>query len=354
MSLSVEILNTIRNNADTEYQTRVPEATQDNIAEIGRVMATYSNQYNTFVDTLLHKIGRSFVETALFTNKLKPFKSGSMLTMQDVEDIFVESFRQAEGQYDPDGGMGTGGINPFKRRTYQDVKVMYYRMNRQDKYVITLYKDDVIRAFKSENTLNAFITAQFNSMYTGAEWDEYTHMKQLLAEAIKAGDFKDYIVPEIGKSGQTDAQLQRACKDLIRTFKKAINDVAYPSTEYNPAKVRTLAKKENLVLFINKDIPPHVDVDLYSTIFGADYAKFDIPVIELDNFGSDDNGTYALLVDRDWFKVYDNKNEMESLRNPEGLYTNYWLHIWQTLAYSKFKTAIRFGTTEITKPEATE
>lgn len=348
MSLSVEVLNTIRNNADAEYQNRVPEATRDNIAEIGRVMATYSVQYNTFVDTLLHKIGRSFVETALFTNKLKPFKSGSILTMQDVEDIFVESFRQAEGPYDADGGMGTNGINPFKRRTYQDVKVMYYRMNRQDKYVITLYKDDVIRAFKSENTLNAFITAQFNSMYTGAEWDEYTHMKQLLAEAIKVGDFKDYLVPAIGTSGQTDAQLQRACKDLVRTMKKAVKDVGYPSTEYNPAKVRTLAKKENLVLFINKDIPAHIDVDLYSTIFGPDYAKFDIPVIELDNFGSDDNSTYALLVDRDWFKVYDNKNEMESLRNPEGLYTNYWLHIWQTLAYSKFKTAIRFGTTAIT------
>lgn len=348
MSISVDILNTIRNNADTEYQDRVPVATKENIAEIGRVLEQYSVVYNTFASDLMHKIGKTFVETALFTNKLAHFKSGKLLSMQDVEDIFVESFREAEGAYDPNGGMADGGINPFKRRTYQDVHVMYYRMNRQDKYVITLYKDDVIRAFRSEATLDAFITAQFNSLYTGAEWDEYTHMKQLLAEGIKAGDFKDYLVSAIGTSGQTDAQLQRACKDFIRTVKKAVNDVGYPSTEFNPAGVKTKTDKSNLVLFINKDINPHLDVDLYATIFGPEYAKLGIEIVELDNFGSDDTGTYALLVDKNWFKVYDNKNEMESLRNPEGLYTNYWLHIWQTLAYSKFKTAIRFGTSAIT------
>ena len=344
MSLSIEVLNTIRNNADSEYQSRIPKATKDNIAEIGRNFATYDVEYNYFINTLMHKIGRTMIETALFENKLKSFKSGSLLTMQDVEDIFVESFRQAEGPYDREGGVGEGGIHPFKRREYQDAKVMYYRMNRQDKYVITLYKDDVIKCFTSPAKLDEFISAQFNSMLTGAEWDEYTHMKELLAEGIANGDFFDYNVSEIGTSGQTDAQLQRACKDFIRTVKKAIKDVSYPSTLYNPAGVKTACKSSNLVLFINKDIPAHVDVDLYSSIFGPDYAKLGVEVVELDNFGKDNNGTYALLCDKEWFKVYDTKNEMTQLFNPDGLYTNYWLHIWQVLAYSKFKTAIRFCT----------
>ena len=350
-AISVEILNTIRNNADAEYQSRVPEATQTNISEIGRVFAQYDVVYNTFITDLMHKIGKTIVETALFSNKLKPFKSGSMLTMQDIEEIWVEQFREAEGSYDPEGGMGTDGIHPFKRRTYQDVQVYYHRMNRQDKYVITIYKDDVIRAFRSEATLNAFIQAQFNSLYTGAEFDEYVHMKQLLAEGITKGEFKDYLVKEIGTSGQSDAQLQRACKDFIKTVKKAINDVSYVSTEFNPAGVKTKTEKSNLVLFINKDLAPHLDVDLYATLFGPEYAKLGITIVELDNFGSDESGTYALLCDRDWFKVYDTKNEMTSLQNPDGLYTNYWLHIWQILSYSRFKTAIRFGTSAVTPTE---
>lgn len=348
MSYSIEILNTIRANASAEYATRVPTATRENIAEIGRVLDSYTNIYNEFVNTLLHKIGFTIVQTALFTNKLAKFKSGTVLTGQDVEDIFVNSFRVAEGAYDAEGGVGENGVHPFKRRDYQDAIVKYYRMNRRDKYVITIYRDDVIRAFNSTTALEQFITAQFNSLYTGAEWDEYEHMKKLLAEGIKAGDFKSYLVPEIGKASATDSQNQSACKAFVRTVKKAIADVSYPSTEYNPAGVKTKSDKSNLVLFINKDIPAHLEVDLYAQIFGASYAQLGVEIVELDNFGDDASGTYALLCDKDWFKVFDVKNLMTHLDNPDGLYTNYWLHIWQILAYSKFKTAIRFGTADVT------
>ena len=225
---------------------------------------------------------------------------------------------------------------------------MYHRMNRQDMYAITLNKDDVIRAFRSEATLSNFITAQLNSMYTGAEFDEYTHMKKLLAEGIANGDFFDYQVAEINDSS-TDATIQRNCKSFIRTVKKAINDVGYVSTQYNAAGVKTKTDKSNLVLFINKDIAPHLDVDLYATLFGPEYAKLGVEIVELDNFGDDATGTYALLVDPEWFQCYDVKFEMASMPNGQGLYTNYFLHIWQIMSYSKFKTAIRFGTQLIDK-----
>jgi len=347
MSYAIDVLNKVRANASTEYADRVPAATKDNIANIGRVFAEYDNIYNEFCTALLHKIGLTIVQIALFTNKLAKFKSGKVLTGQDVEDIFVHSFRAAEGAYDKEGGAGEGGINPFKRRTYQDVEVYYYRMQRRDKYVITLYKDDVIRAFNSTTALENFITAQFNSIYTGAEWDEYEHMKKLLADGIAAGDFFDYIVPAIGE-GASDAENMSACKAFIRTVKKAIADLSYPATAYNPAHVKTATDKSRLVLFINKDLPAHIDVDLYTSIFGAKYAELGVEVVEVDNFGSDNSGTYALLVDRDWFKVFDVKNEMTQLFNPDGLYTNYWLHIWQILSYSKYVNAVRFGTAAVT------
>lgn len=334
MSLSVSVLNNIRSNADTLYQDRIPEATVNNIAEIGRAFVTYDMEYNTFINSLIHKIGLTLLQTKSFKNKLAPFKSGSILTEQDIEEIFVDQFRAAEGAYDKDGGVGTTGIHPFKRRTYQDVQVHYHRMNRQDKYVITISKIDVIRAFRSASTLDAFLTAQFNSLYTGAEYDEYIHMKQLFNEAITAGDFYDYNVPVI--DGTTANTLS-----FVRTVKKAVKDLEYPNTLYNPAHVKTLSKASELVMFVNKDVAVHMDVDIYAQIFGPEYAKMPITVVELDNFGADDTGTYALICDKDWFKVYDTLNAFEELKNPEGLYTNYWLHIWQILSYSKFKNAIR-------------
>lgn len=336
MSLAVEVLNNIRDNADALYKERVPQATQTNIAEIGRVFEDYDLVYNTFVNTLVHKIGLTLLQTKSFTNKLARFKSGTLTSEQDVEEIFVEQFRTAEGSYDKEGGMGTGGIHPFKRRTYQDVKVNYHRMNRQDKYVITLAKVDVIRAFRSEATLTNFLTAQFNSIYTGAEYDEYIHMKQLLAEGIKKGDFFTYECEEL------DGTVAKA-QAFIRTAKKAIKDLEYPSTTFNPAGVKTLSNASELVMFVNKDVSVHMDVDFYSQVFGPNYAKMNIEVVELDNFGEDDSGTFALICDKEWFKVWDTLNVVKQLENPEGLYITYWLHIWQILSYSKFKNAIRIG-----------
>lgn len=338
MSLSVEVLNTIRNNADSEYQNRVPVATKDNIADIGRAFQTYSLAYNTFIESLVHKIGLTLLQTKSFKNKLARFKSGTILTEQDIEEIWVDQFRTAEGAYDKEGGMGEGGTHPLKRRSYNDVKVMYHRMNRQDKYVITIGMVDVIRAFRSEGTLNAFLTAQFNSIYTGAEYDEYVHMKKLFAEAIadKEKPMFTYNVPAI--DGTVDT-----ARTFIRTAKKAVKDMEYPSTLYNPAGVKTMSSANELVMFVNKDVAVHMDVDFYAQIFGPNYAKMSIEVIELDNFGSDDTGTYAIICDKDWFKVYDTLNMLDDIKNPDGLYKSYWLHIWQILSYSKFKNAIRIA-----------
>lgn len=337
-SLSVEILNAIRNNADSEYQTRVPVATVQNIAEIGRTFQTYNVVYNTFINSLIHKIGLTILQTKSFNNPLKAFKTGTMLSEQDIEEIWVDQFRQAEGSYDSNGGVEAGGVHPFKRRTYNEVKVMYHRQNRQDKYVITISKVDILRAFRSEATLNSFLTAQFNSLYTGAEYDEFIHMKQLFAEAIKDSETPmfNYDVDAIDGTPAKALAFIRACK-------KAVKDMAWPSTLYNKAGVRTSSKANELVMFVNKDVAVHLDVDAYSQIFGPEYAKMGVQVIEVDNFGSDETGTYALIMDKDWFKVYDTLQELEELKNPEGLYTNYWLHIWQILSYSKFKNAVRVG-----------
>jgi hypothetical protein len=38
--------------------------------------------------------------------------------------------------------------------------------------------------------------------------------------------------------------------------------------------------------------------------------------------------------------VYDNKLQLEPFRNPLGLYTNYFLHHWQTMATSPLANAV--------------
>lgn len=52
----------------------------------------------------------------------------------------------------------------------------------------------------------------------------------------------------------------------------------------------------------------------------------------------------AVIIDRDWFMVFDNFYNFTEQYNGEGLYWNYWYHVWKTFSASPFANAILFTT----------
>ena len=333
MAYSIDVLNNIRANASEEYQQRIPEATQLNITTIGNAMQTYTNLYNEFCAALLNKIGKTILEKKLFENKLARFKSGTITTAQDVEEIFVE-MAKCEGTYDKEGK------NPLGRRNPSDVKTLYHRMNRQDCYAISVGDIDFIRVFRSPATLDSFISAQINSVYSGANYDEWLAMKNLLAtyknEDGSASGYFDYEVPAI--AGDNAAE---AAKTFVKTLRKAVNDLSFPATDYNAAGVKTWSEAGNLVLLVNKDVVAEVDVEVLAKAFNMGKTDIQTEIVVMDDFGALTD-TYGLLVDRDWFRVWDTLSHMEPQRNAQGLFTNYFYHVHQILSASKFKNAVRF------------
>lgn len=329
MGYSIEVLNNIRANASTEYQDRIPEATRTNIATVGMALSQYTNLFNEFCDSLLNKIGKTIIEKKLFKNKLSRFKSGTISTAQDVEEIFIE-MAKSEGAYN------SSGPNPLGRRTPPDVHVLYHRQNRQDYYCISIGDIDFTRVFRSEATLDNFISGLINSVYSGASFDEWVHMKELMAR------YKDkyftYQIPAIPGADAADT-----AKAFVKTLRKAVQDLAFPSTEYNAAGVRTWCDPENLVLLVNKDVLAEVDVEVLAKAFNLGKTDIQPEVVSMDDFGSMTN-TYGLLVDKNWFRVWDTLSRMETQRNAQGLFTNYFYHIHQILSLSTFKNAVRLTT----------
>ena len=330
MGFSVSVLNNIRANASPEYQSRIPEATQQNIISVGNALETYNLLYNEFFPALFNKIGKTMIESKLFKNKLARFKSGTIYTQQDVEEIFIE-MDKAEGNYDPTGP------NPLGRRSGPDVKVVYHRQNRQDYYAKSIGDLDVIRVFRSEASLDTFITGLFNSMYSGAERDEELAMKNLLATY---DGYCDYGVTAI-----TD---EASAKDFVKTVRKASLDMTFLSTEYNKAGVQTWTPVGDQVLFINKDVLAEIDVEVLSKAFNMGKTDIQVDIVAMDNFGSMTD-TYGLLVDKDFFRVWDTLSKMEPQRNAQGLFTNYFYHVHQILSLSPFKNAIRLTTAEVSE-----
>lgn len=335
MGHSIDILNNIRLNASTDYADRIPEATQNNILTIGQAFATYTPLFNEFCEALLHKIGKTIINQKMFKNKLARFKTGTITTAQDVEEIFIE-MAKSEGAYDPQGK------NPLGRRDNPDVKVIYHRLNRQDYYAISLGDIDFIRVFRSEATLDSFILGIINSVYSADQYDEWVVTKNLLATYKNAeGDcgYFDYEVKDLA----TATSKEVFAKDFVKTLRKAVQDLSFASTQYNPAGVKTWCDPKDLVLFVNKDVAVEVDVELLAKAFNTSYTDTKVvpTIIVMDDFGSLTD-TYALLVDKDFFRIYDTLTKMETQRNAQGLFTNYFYHHHQILSASTFKNAVRF------------
>lgn len=330
MGYSVDILNNIRANASTDYSDRIPEATQQNISTIGQAFQAYNLLYNEFCEALINKIGKTIINQKMFKNKLARFKSGEVVSPHDVEEIFIE-MAKAEGSYDKDGK------NPLGRRTPPDVKVIYHRKNREDYYAISIGDIDFVRVFRSESTLDTFILGMINSVYSADQYDEWLAMKNTIATY---GKYFDYEVTDMASATSKEA----FAKDFVKTLRKAVQDLSFASDQYNGAGVTTWSDPSELVLLVNKDVLVEVDVELLAKAFHkSDTDTKVVPtIIPMDDFGSLEN-TYGILVDKDWFRIFDTLLHMEPQRNAQGLFTNYFYHHHQILSASTFKNAVRFA-----------
>ena len=56
----------------------------------------------------------------------------------------------------------------------------------------------------------------------------------------------------------------------------------------------------------------------------------------------------AVILDENFFQVYDNLNKMTENYIGSGLYWNYWYHTWKTVSVSPFANAIVFALSSAT------
>jgi len=332
MAYSIDVLNSIRANASNEYSERIPEATRENIATIGQAFQTYTVLYNEFASALMNRIGKTILEKKMYENKLAKFKSGTILNQQDVEEIFIE-MAKAEGSYN------AAGPNPLGRREIPDVKVIYHRQNRQDYYAVSVGDIDFVRVFRSPETLDTFISGIINSIYSGDAYDEWQAMKNVLATYET---YFDYEVPTMASAGSAND----FAKTFIKTLRKAVQDLSFASTAYNAAGVKTWSNPSELVLLVNKDVLVECDVEQLATAFHQSETDLKVvpTIVSMDDFGTLAD-TYGLLVDHDFFRIFDTLSHMEPQRNAQGLFTNYFYHHHQILSASTFKNAVRFKAT---------
>ena len=324
---SVDILNAVRNSASSTYQERIPVATQENIREIGNAMMSYQATQNEFLSALVNRIGRVLITSKMYENPLRMFKKGMLEFGETVEEIFVQVAKAH--QFDPN----TAEKEVFKREI-PDVLAAFHRMNTQNFYKATISNDQLRQAFLSYDGITDLIARIVDQMYTGANFDEFLIMKQLIVDGVNDGKFTIVTIPE---------PTAENAKSIVSTIKGISNKLEFMSSDYNYLGVLTHTRKEDQILIIDAAFDAIIDVEVLASAFNMSKAEFMGQRVLIDNFGTL-TGAYAALVDREWFMVFDNFVNFTEQYNGEGLYWNYWYHVWKTYSTSPFCNAILFTT----------
>ena len=224
------------------------------------------------------------------------------------------------------------------KREIPDVAAIFHKLNVQNFYKTTISNEQLRQAFLSVEGVNDLIAKIVDSLYTGSEVDEYVYMKQLIVDAANKGQMKLVRIPEWDVD-----EPEVPLKKIVKQFKSISNKLEFMSNAYNAYGVTTHTPKSEQVLIIDAGLDAAMDVDVLASAFNMDKAQFMGQRVLVDNFGSL-TGACAALVDKDWFMVFDNLTNFTENYNGEGMYWNYFYHVWRTYSTSLFANAVLFTT----------
>ena len=348
---TLDIMNVIRQNASYDYQQNVPKVTKaTDIPKVGEVIYGTPAFANQFINALVNRIASVRVQSATFNNPYALLKKGYLEFGETVEDIFVNIAKAVD--YSPE----KGEAREFKR-TLPDVRSAFHTMNWRVMYPVTIQDEDLRQAFLSLDGVTDLIAKIVDQIYTAAEYDEFLLFKYLLIKGINGGSMYHESIDA------TDM------KKVATSFRAASNLLPFMSSEYNVAHVKTTTPKDRQVIFMDAKFNAQFDVEVLASAFNMDKADFMGRLYLIDNWDSFDNDRFdviransdgiseitsdeltalknvkAVLLDENWFQVYDNNNKFTEKYVASGLYWNYFYHTWKTVSYSPFANAVVFDT----------
>ena len=351
---TVDILNVIRQYANTEYQNSVPNITDPTqIPKVGEIIMGYPSIANQFINSLMNRIALVTIKSATFNNAYKMLKKGYLEFGETVEEVFIEMCKARE--FSPEKAEG----REFKR-SIPDVRTAFHAMNWRVQYPVTIQNEDLRMAFTSAEGIQDLIAKIFNMIEVSAEYDEFLLFKYLLIKGFNKG-----AITQVAYDDSADIKVN------AKVMRGVSNMLEFPKTDFNQEGVHNNTKKEDQYIFLDAMFDAEYDVDILASAFNMDKATFMGNRMLVDDWTSFDNdrframfedasqveevtdaelqamaGVRAILADREWFQVYDELAMFTEKYVASGIYWNYFYNVWKIVSYSPFSNAVAFVSTE--------
>lgn len=327
---------------------QVPDNTES-LHRIGDYIMEYEPLRNAFLTALINRIGMTIITSKMWDNPWAVFKRGRLEFGETVEEIFVNIAKPHS--FDPE----KAEKEVFKREL-PDVRAAFHTMNFQKFYKVTISNDQLRQAFLSWGGITDLIARIVDSLYTGMNYDEFVTMKYMLAREILNGGLHQVHTEVLNKAN---------AEDVISLTRADVLNMGFLSPTYNRAGVMNATPIDELYVIIDNTKLSIVDVSVLAAAFNMDKAEFLGHIISVDSwtaqdkqrlqelFGDDENYEYfteaellllntvnLVVVSKDWWMVFDNFDTFTQNYNGEGLYWQYWYHVWRTFSVSPFANAL--------------
>ena len=367
---NAEILNTIRANASSEYQERVPEALGVG-GNVSNVFTQYPTMKNEFLTALTNKIARTLFYSKVFDNPLKALHKGMLPYGYSLEQIFV-NMAESKGFWEHWEVSGDE-VKDLVGKKKPDIKLLYIERNFAYKYKTTISDQQLRTAFHDQNGLSRLVEQVVSSVYSKAYFDEFNDMKRILSAHAQAkylgydsstGNITEKALSNTVLPGGKNASVmvlgeyatyEAKGKAISKAIRTMAGKMAFPTDKFNSAGVKQWSERNQLIYITTPEEQAELDVEVLANAFHMDKADVNVRVIVVDELPSvfsiesakttkvasygtvlscalsatRDNRTCkcrGILMDSDFIQAYDTLIESRTFDNGEGLYTNYFFH----------------------------
>lgn len=329
------ILDRVWLNGTTDYQQRIPRATQQSVASTAKALTDPMNgqYYNQFISQFINLIGAQYVHQQRWENPLEVFKGATLQYGTTVQEV-IPHWLKAHAYKD--------NITDLLKMERPDADIFYHTMNRQDRYDVTINRLEFEQAFKDEYGLNRCIAQITQNAINSDKWDEFNLMMNQIAVYEENLKFYKHKLSSYPKDEATG-------KEFLTALRAYADKLQFPNRIYTPEIVDApvFAKPEELVLIIEADANASVDVNTLSAVFQLDKAQVKYRTIVVPEIPID--GAFALLTTDAFFVVRDKIRTMESFYDPKTLNEHFFYHHWELVSTSPVVPCILFGTNDGTE-----
>lgn len=322
---NLQIVNALKGMLSPQYQMRIPAATQGNLREFADTLENFPAMRDEFFNAFVQKIVSTWVQHTEWSDPLRNI--GAPNTLKRYGSVYEQAMVGLIEARDRDFNQAYGAADIFG--DYRaPVKTIYHPLTFDHYYPVTVPRDALLTAFRSEEGLSSLIAEIMDAPVKSDHNDTYLLAAQCFAEYARAGGFYRVNVPDVASDASTEADAKKLLRRMRAMADRLRSTPLSGMSRYNAAHWVTPWDESKAIVFATPEVIAAMDVEALASVFNIDRAEAPYRIIPIpaDMFGID--GVQAVMTTEDFFFRWDELIETtNSPVNPiTGEYNVFYKH----------------------------